>query len=229
VIDLFPQRQDRRGCRPATCEQCGQIFAARSDRPTRFCGRPCYLKASGGRGSSGLDKFIHHGHDAAKKVRANGLINRRIKLGMIERPTRCELCGITARTDACHIDYDLPDVVTFACRSCHMKGHYDPAVDAAIRALAKSRGGPVCTSSSRPRLPPAAKVPQTRRFRLNEQGVTEYRCTKCQAWKAVDDFPRLTNPASRCKVGSWCSGCANALRARMARDARRAASQAVPS
>jgi hypothetical protein len=136
-------RKDRRGCRPATCIQCGCTFPARADRPAQYCGRECFHKASAGKGISGLPRYIHHSDDAAKKIRANGLINRRIKLGIITRPKQCELCGKVGKVDACHHDYDKPDVVTFACRQCHARSHYNREVEARLIARARSRGGPV--------------------------------------------------------------------------------------
>src|SRR5688500_12462626 len=40
-----------------------------------------------------------------ERVRANGLINKRIKLGRIIRPDFCQKCGARCRADAHHTDY----------------------------------------------------------------------------------------------------------------------------
>lgn len=142
----------RRGV-ASRCVHCGKDYVARPPRnyrnqkPGRYCSHDCFHASATERNAELQRQFIHQTDDAAKKVRANGLINKRIKDGMIARPKACERCGKTGRVDACHIDYDRPDVVTFACRSCHMKSHYDPAIDAEIQALAKTRGGPVGISA----------------------------------------------------------------------------------
>lgn len=57
------------------------------------------------------------------RVRAQGLVNSRIKRGAIERPNACAECGKVGRVDAHHEDYAKPAEVEFLCRSCHMKRH----------------------------------------------------------------------------------------------------------
>ena len=142
---LIPTLTDGRAGRSAICAHCNGVFVVRLDRTTRYCSRDCYRADTKGKPIAPRADFIHQSDDAAKKIRANGLINKRIKIGMIERPAKCELCNITGRVDACHIDYDRPDVVTFACRSCHMRSHYDREVEARLIARAESRGGPPCS------------------------------------------------------------------------------------
>jgi hypothetical protein len=58
-----------------------------------------------------------------KKIRANGLINMRIRRGLLKRQKACQECGRACRTDAHHDDYSRPEAVTFLCRSCHAKRH----------------------------------------------------------------------------------------------------------
>ena len=131
------------------CEHCRRRYLGRADRDTKFCSQDCHHAATKAQPFRAVEKFISQSDDKRLKVRANGLINKRIKMGLIVRPEFCEVCNIRSKVDACHIDYAQPDVVTFACRSCHMKSHYDPAMDVKIRLLARSRGGPPANAAGK--------------------------------------------------------------------------------
>ena len=62
--------------------------------------------------------------DRPGRVRANGLINMRVRRGRLDRPTACTQCGKTARVDGHHEDYAKPADIEWLCRSCHMKRHH---------------------------------------------------------------------------------------------------------
>ena len=77
---------------------------------------------------------------SADRVRANGLINKRIKLGKIDRPGQCQHCAKPGKTDGHHPDYSKPDLIVFLCRSCHMKAHRDKTFEVEVAAKASSTG-----------------------------------------------------------------------------------------
>jgi hypothetical protein len=61
----------------------------------------------------------------AERIRANGLVNMRIRRGAMKRPASCQFCGKLGRVDAHHPDYRQPDLVAFLCRRDHMRCHHD--------------------------------------------------------------------------------------------------------
>lgn len=107
-----------------TCERCQQDY-----RVTRLRHRGRHLCVSC-RGKLGRDKsqrtFTCPPADAAKKIRANGLINKRLKLGKIKKPALCMKCKDRPAKDSHHLDYDLPNEIVWLCRSCHGRAHHDP-------------------------------------------------------------------------------------------------------
>ncbi len=112
------------------CERCGNPFG--SDRrkpsaknPLRFCSTACTNAARKGV-SVGSGTFVTPDSTKAERIRANGLVNKRIKLGWFTRPTKCARCPADGRTDAHHGDYMQPGTVAFVCRSCHMREHHNP-------------------------------------------------------------------------------------------------------
>jgi hypothetical protein len=59
-----------------------------------------------------------------------------------------------------------------------------------------------------------------RRESRTENGVPQYRCTRCGDWKAVGGFyplPWQLMPYSRCGIRSACKACENAERVRLRR------------
>jgi len=60
----------------------------------------------------------------AEKLRANALVNKRVRRGRLARPTACTHCGKEGRVDAHHEDYAKPADIEWLCRSCHMKRHH---------------------------------------------------------------------------------------------------------
>ena len=67
--------------------------------------------------------------EPAERIRANGLVNMRVRRGAMARPDRCTQCGNRGRVDAYHEDYSKPDAVEWLCRSCHMKRHWKKVQD----------------------------------------------------------------------------------------------------
>ncbi|MBC8105225.1 MAG: hypothetical protein H7Z14_01435 [Anaerolineae bacterium] len=122
------------------CAQCGNPF--NPDRANyrkgkgRFCSTSCSRLAQRGR------LIADYSEDSpARKIRANGLINKRISLGLIVRPKNCQRCTRRCRTDAHHPDYSRPDLAAFLCRSCHnrLRGNRRIAADALRIALINRR------------------------------------------------------------------------------------------
>ena len=105
-----------------TCKECGEKF----DRPYHrfhevhktFCSRLCASRYN----ITYADKRPAY-EDKEKQIRANGLINMRVRRGALEKPQCCEECKQKKKLDAHHPDYDFPDQVVWLCRSCHMKEH----------------------------------------------------------------------------------------------------------
>lgn len=145
VSGELPGRTDPGNCakkcaKLGTCAHCGAPFRLKQKEPgvfTRFCSHAC-VDAS--RRGQTHPKFISPPAERAERVRANGLINKRLKLGIIRRPAWCEACGKRAKVEACHVDYAQPHVVAWCCHSCHMLSHFNPAQAAVLRTLAKPRG-----------------------------------------------------------------------------------------
>jgi len=102
-------RWEKRGWRMFCSVQCSSAAALKSVKRCGICDTPSSVKA--------------------ERVRANGLINMRIRRGTLTRPNKCEQCGAVGRVDAHHQDYAQPDNVEWLCRSCHMKRHWKPQSD----------------------------------------------------------------------------------------------------
>jgi hypothetical protein len=104
-----------------TCPTCAQEYWTVPSRLKIGRGKFCSAKCAG---------YTHEvttpPSEKIARVRANGLINERIKAGTLKRPDSCQQCGKAGRVDAHHEDYSKPDAVEFLCRSCHMKRHHKP-------------------------------------------------------------------------------------------------------
>lgn len=120
------------------CERCSTPYHVQRVRLRRDSRRLCSQcrRSAGGLNSTAFTPES----SKSDRVRANGLINKRIKLGKIKRPSRCQYCGQPARTDGHHPDYRRPDLIVFLCRSCHMKAHHNKAFEAEVAAKASSTG-----------------------------------------------------------------------------------------
>jgi hypothetical protein len=110
-----------------TCAHCGGAFTLQKKRIRggrgRFCSPKCSQLAKVGKPSPG---FTTPESDKRQRIAANGLVNKRLKLGWFEKPTRCMKCGAVKRLDSHHTDYAAPDRVYWLCRSCHMQEHHTP-------------------------------------------------------------------------------------------------------
>lgn len=112
---------------PRTCAVCTRPFKARARDVAKgrgtTCSRPCrhvYV------GRLIAAKFHRPEATKAERVRANGLVNARIKSGAMVRPDTCSKCGKPCKPDGAHDDYLKKAEVRWLCRSCHMKEHYQP-------------------------------------------------------------------------------------------------------
>ena len=120
---------------PATCKHCGIVFQAKASLVKRgvggnFCTALCAAKSQ-----KRLGVFVAPVASKAEKLRANGLINMRIRRGKLVRPTVCSECSIVCKTVAHHEDYSKPDEVEWLCRRCHGKRHVLPQpVESASKA-----------------------------------------------------------------------------------------------
>jgi hypothetical protein len=125
---------------PVVCERCNQTYHVARLRP----GRPHRRLCVGCRSLTGAlkahDSFVSPEGDKAARIRANGLINKRLRAGTIVKPTACEWCGKVARLDSHHPDYSQPDLIVWLCRSDHMKCHYNPEFERQVAQKAESTG-----------------------------------------------------------------------------------------
>lgn len=110
------------------CRACGKTFAqpAGTHHPVYTCSRKCANASRSQNAKNGM--FRRAESTKQDRVRANGLVNMRIRRGRAQRPSTCEQCGKTCRPDAHHDDYSQPDQVRYLCRSCHMRHHYSGSV-----------------------------------------------------------------------------------------------------
>lgn len=138
---ILPGRQTRarKGTpiEPRVCKACGVTFTPKRRRNTRKNPGTCCSKRCASHVPRPASNFITPESTKAERVRANGLINQRIKLGHFERPKKCDFCDKAGRTDAHHPDYSKPDVVAFLCRSCHLKAHFRPEFEREVAKLAQ--------------------------------------------------------------------------------------------
>lgn len=134
------------------CARCGVAYdvsadtARRAYRNEKLC-RSC-------RGRKGIEHarqntpFITPESTKAERVRANGLVNSRLKRGAFVVPETCMKCSRRVRLDSHHPDYDKPDEVLWLCRRCHMRGHHRPETIADLI--------PIKVVARDPSLPPPA-------------------------------------------------------------------------
>ena len=58
-----------------------------------------------------------------ERRRAHRLVHSALQSGRIEKPGRCDGCGLDRRLEAHHEDYAKPLGVRWLCRSCHRLAH----------------------------------------------------------------------------------------------------------
>jgi hypothetical protein len=108
------------------CGTCGREFTPKARSVERgvgfYCSRSCAARTP-------RPNAPHHCPESTKaqRVRANGLVNKRRKLGWFTPPANCQKCGAAKRLDSHHPDYSKPDEVLWLCRGCHRRAHTDPA------------------------------------------------------------------------------------------------------
>lgn len=63
-----------------------------------------------------------------RAYKANYKLNNAIALGKIEKPARCQKCGLrfhSRKIHGHHTDYSNPLEVIWLCVSCHLKAHHE--------------------------------------------------------------------------------------------------------
>lgn len=114
--------------RAGICEQCGRNF--RRKNPGRFCSPACCYEWRRGRHTPG---FVTPDSEREDRIRAQGLVNKRLSLGWFTKPETCVKCGNAhRRITAHHEDYKKPDHVHWVCPGCHLKAHHRPGYLAGI-------------------------------------------------------------------------------------------------
>jgi hypothetical protein len=108
-----------------TCASCGTGFVrkaseARNGGPS-YCSRACFHASMRGKIRTDFETPESTRKD---RIRAQGLVNSRVKRGLLARKCQCEECGDVGRMDAHHEDYTKPDMVEWLCRKCHTKRHW---------------------------------------------------------------------------------------------------------
>jgi hypothetical protein len=129
-----PSQRKTRTPDARACRSCGASFHPSLDAVSRgggwYCSHPCRSRAP-----RNFTSFKTPESTKEERVRANGLVNKRLKLGWFTRPTHCQKCGAEKKLDTHHPDYSKPDEVLFLCRSCHMNAHHDPSTVARLRPI----------------------------------------------------------------------------------------------
>lgn len=109
---------------PMKCLCCGKVFQARSRSVKvgrgKFCSMSCNGKVAGRISNARRTRGATH----QQQVRVGGLVNRRVRQGLLDKPNICENCGKAKPLDGHHDDYSKPYEVKWLCRSCHMKHHF---------------------------------------------------------------------------------------------------------
>jgi hypothetical protein len=114
-----------------TCAICRGKFHPTIDAVSRGMGFYCSQRCRS-RAPRPPSTFRTPESTKAERVRANGLVNMRIRRGAMKRPKACQFCGKVGRVDAHHPDYQQPDLVAFLCRSDHMRCHNDASFEKTV-------------------------------------------------------------------------------------------------
>lgn len=58
-----------------------------------------------------------------QKCYARGVVNYSLRVGKIQKPSVCTMCGLEKKLHAHHVDYSLPLEIKWLCIDCHIKEH----------------------------------------------------------------------------------------------------------
>lgn len=138
---------------PRTCV-CGREFIVARKEVLRGRGKFCSTDCA------------HRNHKSycltpdstkAERVRANGLVNMRVRRGTMAKPARCSWCQRKTRLDSHHEDYAKPAEVLWLCRSCHSRIHHGHSGPCPINVSIGRRE--LAEEQARQRRRPAAPAP----------------------------------------------------------------------
>jgi hypothetical protein len=110
------------------CWQCGTPFWRKGNGAAqihKFCSTDCATAFKTGKPNPG---FITPTSDEAMRIRAQGLVNKRLKLGWFTVPSDCMKCGEPKRLVSHHQDYQKPNEVHWICYGCHQLVHHTPSL-----------------------------------------------------------------------------------------------------
>lgn len=139
---------------PIACEDCGVTYTVTRRRDYRALQRLC-ATCKGRKGQRAVQaSFVTPESTKAQRLRANAIINRRIKLGWFVPPDRCQKCGSKRNVESHHPDYSRPGEVVWICRRHHVLCHHNLSVIAGLEVMN--------TDLFRPERVPHAQTPETR-------------------------------------------------------------------
>lgn len=145
-----------------SCRRCSKPFAPSPSALRKglgfFCSPSCRSKER----RPGPGNFRTPESTKAERVRANGLINKRLRDGKITRPTACMECRQSRRLMAHHPDYSRPAFIVWLCRPCHLKSHHSAEFGKRVAAKAFVAGGEVVARCSHIASPSPAPIGVTR-------------------------------------------------------------------
>lgn len=70
-----------------------------------------------------MDIILIWGKNHLKERAISKRIRRLIKVGKLDKPLNCSMCGKAGRINAHHDDYNIPFEIRWVCSSCHKKIH----------------------------------------------------------------------------------------------------------
>lgn len=115
------------------CEDCRKPYSVKRDRPNRrsrsLC--PTCRGRAGAAASDIAADFTCPESDKAERIRAQAIVNMRLRRGWFTRPDTCCLCPAhqkPQRVLAHHQDYKKPDEVWWVCDKHHFAVHREPKV-----------------------------------------------------------------------------------------------------
>lgn len=112
-----------------SCDGCGTTYAvSRHYRHGRYEQKLCAKCRGRVGGSRSAQTFTTPESTKAERVRANGLVNMRLRKGWFTKPDACMNCGKIGKVDMEHPDYSKPGEVLFVCRSCHVRAHHNRSI-----------------------------------------------------------------------------------------------------